>query len=741
MGSLTLFAIGVGLSILGGLLLRPKNRGGGLGEDTPTTLATRGSYAPLLIGKRRIGHVFGWAGQRTSRKISVGGKKSGGASTTEWYESGWHILGVGPFVGLYEIRFNNEVVWQGELTSQSHPSGTAVTIAGRGTFYIYWGDLDQDPFDRLVQATGIRSRWPGLAYVYWHQLKLGGSPNWPTVEYVAKALCLEQTLEDSSRFLDDGSSSGYNPAHLAFVLLRGGVGYGAGLPLDDIDETSIESFGEVMETEHLPMHLLGEQGATVADLLQSMLADAGAFVSQHDNRLMIEAMRQPTTLTPYLIDDAISPPNAQRQVWRGRKPANRVVFSFLNEEQEYRVFDLQSQDAADLETRNSSAVEDIEIGFVTNADVAKKVANRREQEVLSQTAAVRFDVLRGASLLRPGKVFRHSFGQMRVVSLRLLHDSPKAEIEAIVDVYSVPETLDSQDSASTGFSILPVEADLAFSFVQLPEDDTTSVAFVVFRIPAHSQIRDGSIYGSIDAGINYSFLGRQTQGAAGGQIESGIASSTGDTIASGPIFEDANGLVDSVALDLTANDSDWLAGRQVALVNNEVFFIRSLSVQSETAWAGSTAKSLTNHVVPSLSNGFRYECTTAGTTGTSEPIWPRKVGETVEDGTVVWTCRGRRYQINDMVRARKGTAKATHSINDWVYIIPQADLQPITGAIVAPGEELCVKSVPETSSEIADITSITSVCKTLVSVSPDGLLADTDGTYIVTHLKDRIKIS
>lgn len=738
MGSLTLFAIGVGLSIVASLLLRPKAKKGNLGEDTPTTLATRGSYVPLLIGKRKLGHVFAWAGNRISKKVSSGGKKSGGASFEEWYEDGWHLLALGPAIKLYEIRFNNEIVWSGEISSDTYPSGTATTISGVGTFYVFWGELDQEPFDLLTQATGIRSGWPGVFSVFWTDVKLGGSPNWPTVEYVAEALCFSQTLEDSDLLLDDGSSTGYNPAHIAFVLARGGVGYGAGLALNDIDQTTIESFGLVMEDEHLPMHLIGGEGATVADLLQSLVADAGAFVVQHDTRLLFEAMRAPTENTPFLIDDVISPPDAERSVWRGRKTANRVVYGYPNEAENYRLFDIQSQDAADLEEYGASSIEEVDLGFVTNPSVAKQVANRREQEILSQTVAVRFDVLRGAALLRPGKVFRHAFGQMRVVSAKPLHDSPKVEIEAVVDVYSIPTIDDAQD-APTLTAVFNVEEDLAFNFIQLPEEDTTQVAIVVFRIPAHSQIREGSIYGSIDGGTNYKLIGLQGSPAAGGQIESTISASTADVIASGPLFEDANGLIDNTILDLTGDDEGWLAGEQVALINDEVFYVRSVSVQSETAWAASTAKVLTDYVIPSTSNGFRYECTTAGTTDSVEPIWPRKVGETVTDGTAVWTCRGRSYQLIDMVRARKGTSAAAHAINDWVYLIPQENLVPITDAIVAAGNTLSIKSVPSTSSQIADITGITAVTKTLVSVNGDVLLT-ADGDTVITHVGDRIKV-
>lgn len=64
-------------------------------------------------------------------------------------------------------------------------------------------------------------------------------------------------------------------------------------------------------------------------------------------------------------------------------------------------------------------------------------------------------------------------------------------------------------------------------------------------------------------------------------------------------------------------------------------------IMKGTAWAASTVYALGVFVVPGtgLENGFRYECTTAGTSGASAPTWPIVEGATVADNTVVWTCR------------------------------------------------------------------------------------------------------
>lgn len=56
------------------------------------------------------------------------------------------------------------------------------------------------------------------------------------------------------------------------------------------------------------------------------------------------------------------------------------------------------------------------------------------------------------------------------------------------------------------------------------------------------------------------------------------------------------------------------------------------------SWAATTAYTVGARVVPTVSNGFVYDCTTAGTTSGTQPVWPLTIGTTVTDGTVVWTC-------------------------------------------------------------------------------------------------------
>lgn len=63
----------------------------------------------------------------------------------------------------------------------------------------------------------------------------------------------------------------------------------------------------------------------------------------------------------------------------------------------------------------------------------------------------------------------------------------------------------------------------------------------------------------------------------------------------------------------------------------------------------STTYVLNDYVQPNVlvNNNFTYRCTTAGTTGVAEPEWPLVDGQTVADGTVVWTAKAHDYVYNN----------------------------------------------------------------------------------------------
>lgn len=66
----------------------------------------------------------------------------------------------------------------------------------------------------------------------------------------------------------------------------------------------------------------------------------------------------------------------------------------------------------------------------------------------------------------------------------------------------------------------------------------------------------------------------------------------------------------------------------------------ALSLFRECAnfWRANEAYEAGEHIRPNRATGFAYQCTTAGSSGAREPVWPTTIGATAPDGSVVWTC-------------------------------------------------------------------------------------------------------
>jgi hypothetical protein len=87
------------------------------------------------------------------------------------------------------------------------------------------------------------------------------------------------------------------------------------------------------------------------------------------------------------------------------------------------------------------------------------------------------------------------------------------------------------------------------------------------------------------------------------------------------------------------------------------------------AWERNEPYSLAEFVRPAAKpTGYSYECTTAGTSGATEPRWPLVLGSTVTDGSCVWTCREAALNGLSTITDPVATPEAGLTVSDVIVI-------------------------------------------------------------------------
>lgn len=743
-------AVGVALLFVARLFLKGPDSNAGISkDDTPTTLSTRGSYVPLVLGRRRVGYVFGAALNRRSTQESVGsvsggkggvlGGGGGGVTQTVYFEDGWHIICVGPANKLYAIFENGKPIWTGPISAATTPSGTTIDAGAAGKFVIYWGFDDQPINSTLAAGIGVGSRWPLVCYIYWIQKRLGQSPTWPSIEYDIEAMCPSSKLGTAKNILDDGETRGMNPHACVYQLLTAYWPHGIGMDPNYVDAISLSAMGVLCETEHLCANMLLDEGMEVTTALNGLLLDVGCMVPEKDGRLLFNTLREGLTAAD-LGTDVVLAEDVELDVVQNDILPDRIIFTFKRRQNNYRDWDIKYDNDAVAEEHNRFRSNTVSLTIPTDLPTAKKIANRRVQEVLGDAASFKFRGSRAAGLLLPGDLFTAAggIGPMRVTSIKREPLSSIVTISSVLDSYSVPEILDGYDD-DIGITDKPVAADLAFNWLELPASlvgaDTVGIA--VFRIRAHESISGARIYGSVESS-SYSLIGSQPTAAAGGPLLDAVSAGGVDIITSGPTFEAMNQDVLNV-LDLSSQPTEWRNGKQVAVINNEAFFVERIAATFTPAWAPSNLYSVGDYVSPLTPTGLRYKCVIGGTSGAAEPAWRTNRLDQFTDGGVVWEARGFAYRLIDMIRARFETTKDAHAVDDIVYIMQQTDINVMLPPIMQPGSQLCVKTQPFTSSAILDIAGETPVCKQIIGLAFNvTFLTTDDASFVVTHLGENI---
>jgi hypothetical protein len=217
------------------LLRKPKKAAPS--DDYLDSIATRGAYVPLGIGRFMVGPVFAW-GEMNDNNFSLSGDGSGSSpgygkgnrgGSSNHYEKALHLLCVGPGEALYRITQNGKLIWEGPVTPASHPSGSELSCQnGEGSFRIYWGYVDDPTLPYLPSSPthGLTVKYAYVMKVLWVNKNLGNSRVWPRLQYEVSCPCYSQLAETASQMPlepDDAvpvftesslENIGYMPSHI-----------------------------------------------------------------------------------------------------------------------------------------------------------------------------------------------------------------------------------------------------------------------------------------------------------------------------------------------------------------------------------------------------------------------------------------------------------------------------------------------------------------------------------------------
>lgn len=765
-------SIALGLLSIARLFLKGDNEVALNEDDTPTTLATRGAFVNVVIGRNIVAPIFAWAGLRFTRQEAIpggggGGKGFGGGgggsqTQTVYYEDGWHIICLGPAGVLHQVLSNGKNILPSPISSVNTPSGSIVETE-EGRMQIFWGEVNQPVNTALGNRLGnIQSSWPYLCYVFWREKNLGGSANWPSIEYDIEVLCQQNSPGTFAPGLADANGRrGANPASIIHQIWTANWPHGAGLPSDSLDFDSLESFGLLMEAEHLPMNILFREGNNDATKwLQAVLADAGVLLVDYPiGRIVLSALRVPTFPLPLVGKAYQLQPEAEVEVipFDDINQVDRVLFTYKSIDLKYRDDTVEFGDDGVAEDNSRYRIEKVRLDTVTSPLVARLVANRRAAEILGDVASVKYRLARSASLLMPGQVFEDSEGRIvRVISKKLGVRVPEATIEAMIDTYGLPPLTDTDDDGTVGGAQIAVP-DRMVTMIELPASvsGTASMAVGVFRVRFNRAQFGADLWFSIDDGDNYTRTNEQNASCSGFLLNEQILIGDGpDLIEAGPLATSNNPDAEEV-LDLSGQESEWQNGRQVCIIedadgNYEAFFLRQTELQPEDIWQQATVYAINDFVIPSApnSNGLRYRCSAVSggaESGTVEPDWPATLGSTISDNELVWVSERFQYRLQGLIRSRYETTPRAFPVGSKVFVIEASKVVQIRNStFLVPGETLCVKTAPRTSSDTLNIDNTVAYCRQLTgqAIAEPGLrfLITGDGDLIVTNIGTRIVV-
>ena len=450
---------------------------------------------------------------------------------------------------------------------------------------------------------------------------------------------------------------GLNPAHAMAEIIFSKWPYGMSMPKARFDLDSFEFLGKLMWNEIARGAFLMRDGKSAGQMLADTMQDFGTLmpIDFSTGKLEVVPVREPGATPPNLEDDVILRP-PETEIFRGRRQVDRIVFQFLDQDNRFRTMTIGIDDDGQAQFLEYFQADEVAIESTVNFQTAAFIAERRSLELLASPSSITLLSTRDALRLKPGwSVTAFGFDQrLRIMSVKPVPNSPDVKIALSNDFYGVPNSgfeTTKGDPGPVG-TVEPPPEDLAVAIFEVPEALIIGEpqTIIMLRIRAQTQVVYSDIYLSAD-GVTYDEDAIEDRSIIpGGLLQDGLAADGLFSVDEGPTME-LSGPDSAEILDLTGNDAAWLSGRQLAIINGEVMFLKKIT----------------------------------------------SLGDSL-------------YRLDGLIRARYDTRRVASAQGDFVYILKNDEGTMIQGTPLAPSTTVYAKSQPislaGSGADLADITAV-----------------------------------
>ena len=513
------YAVLAAVSIGAGMLLRKKTSTGSTDQqaDQPTNQTVRGGFIPVVMGRRRVGCVFLWTGDRTEVEEVVGrapsgGKSFGGGGSVDikqvaYFERGWIGLCCQRCIIVNGIYKDGRLVENSRFAKPFMPAGSRIDFGKDGSGFIFWGldhpDLDNEAMVLLNDLTGIQSKWEGMAWMFWDSLRLGPVARWGNMEYDITAAPPSGLCGFTApSMIGSDPESGWNPALCILILLMEQAPLGCSIPNCRVDFLSFSAVGAVMVQEGLAANILIQDGQTAENVIGGILEDIGGMLYEVNGKIGIRLVR--TVASPIAIDDSVMlPPYEEIDRFHRVTQADQVVFTYANRSRDFAGDIVNIEDDGASETGTRRRQRRVALTIATSEAVAWKIANRRIQENFAPFAKYGIKFIRDFKAMLPGEVVRHPvLGDLRLIETRFDATSATTDAMFVQDVYGQGATYtDPDDGSSGGGTTEPPLPDLLFRMYEPPRLSLlqanytgTAAVYAMLRIRKRNSVARATLY-------------------------------------------------------------------------------------------------------------------------------------------------------------------------------------------------------------------------------------------------------